>query len=54
MCVVLAVVGDPVDDRSLHGHRAEHRERVAHGGASLEGAVGEEAVVADRDPNGGQ
>ena len=36
--VVLAVVGDPGDDRALDGHRAQHREgvldRLARSGTS--------------------
>ncbi len=47
--VVLAVVGDPVDHRSLKRQRAEHRERVAEPAPGLEGAVGEQAVEADGD-----
>src|SRR5829696_2844381 len=48
--VVLAVVGDPRDDRALHRHRAEDRPRVLDGPVGGEGAVGEHAVEADRDP----
>ena len=53
--VVLAVVGDPGDHRPLDRRRAEDRQ---HGACSqrlgLEGAVGEEAVEADRDPEPGE
>ena len=52
--VVLAVVGDPGDHRSLDRHRAEHREDVLDRLRGLEGAVGEKAVEADRDPDRGQ
>ncbi len=48
--VVLAVVGDPGDHRALHGHRAEGREGVLGRLVGPEGAVGEHAVEADRDP----
>ena len=52
--VVLAVVGDPGDDRALHRHRAEHREGVFERLRGLEGAMGEQAVEADRDPDRGE
>ncbi len=52
--VVLAVVGDPVDHRALQRHRAEDRERVAQPRARLEGAMGQQAVKADRDAERGQ
>ena len=45
--VVLAVVSDPADRRALHRHAAENREGRAHHGRRLEGAVGEQTVVAD-------
>jgi hypothetical protein len=51
--VVLAVIGHPVEHGTLHRHRAEHGERVAHRRDRVEGAMGEEAVVADRDADGG-
>ena len=51
--VVLAVVGDPVDHRALDRHRAGGGERVLERLVGLEGAVGEHAVVADRDPDRG-
>ena len=54
MGVVLAVVGHPVDHRSLHGHRAEHGEPVLHGLRDLERAVSEQAVKADRDTEPGE
>jgi hypothetical protein len=52
--VVLAMVGHPRDDRALHGHRAQRRERVLDGLGRQEGAVREHAVVADGDPQGSQ
>ena len=52
--VVLSMVGDPVDHRALHRHRAEDGERVADPGLRLERAMGEEAVVPDRDPERGR
>jgi hypothetical protein len=48
--VVLAVVGDPVDDRALDRHRAEDGERRAQPRLRLERAMGEHAVEADRHP----
>jgi hypothetical protein len=39
--VVLAVVGDPIDHRSLHRHRAQHREHVAQPGVGFKRAVRE-------------
>src|SRR4029077_1109868 len=48
--VVLAVVGDPGDDRALDRGRAEHGEHRTGPGPGLEGPVGEEAMEADRDP----
>src|SRR6185295_2156527 len=45
--VVLAVVGDPADDRALDRHRAGHGQGVGHGLVGGEGAVGEQAVEAD-------
>ncbi len=47
--VVLAVVGDPGDDRPLDRRRAEYGEDPAYGWGGLEGAVREEAVKADGD-----
>ena len=46
--VVLAVVGDPLRDRPLHRHAAEHAEHGFHGRVSGEAAVSEIAVEADR------
>jgi hypothetical protein len=43
-----AVVGDPGDDGSLDGHRAEHGDDRAEGARGLKGAVGEHPVVAER------
>ena len=46
--VVLAVVGDPVDDRALDRHRAQaRRRRTRPASARLERAVGEQPVEAD-------
>src|ERR1700761_7220870 len=53
MSVVLAVVGDPREDRSLHRHRAEHGEGVLERLRGLERTVGEQAMKADRDPDRG-
>ena len=47
--VVLAMVGHPVHDRTLNGERPEDREQIAQGAVGLEGAMGQQAVVADRD-----
>ena len=46
--VVLAVVGDPVDDGSLHRQRTEDREQVPRALVGLECAVREHAVEARR------
>ena len=48
--VVLAMVGDPLDERALHRHAAEDRERRLHRRARLEALVREVAVEADRRP----
>ena len=45
--VVLPVVGDPLRDRALHGHRAEDRERRAEPLRRLEAAVREQTVEPD-------
>jgi hypothetical protein len=47
--VVTAVLGRPQRDRALDGHATRDHERDAQGAAALEGAVGEEPVVADGD-----
>ena len=52
--VVLAVVGHPLVDRTLERVRAHDREGDLDGAGCLEGAVGEEAVVADGDPESGE
>ena len=52
--VVLAMVGDPLDDRSLDRQGAEHRQRVADGGVGLKGAVRQEPVEPHRDPQAGE
>jgi len=46
--VVLAVVGDPGDDRALDRHRAEGREEVLDRLARHERPVGQHPVEADR------
>ena len=48
--MVLAVVGHPLRDRSLHRHAAEDREQRLDRDAGLEVAVGEVAVEADGRP----
>jgi hypothetical protein len=52
--VVLAVVCDPVQQRPLDGHRAEHGERVLDRLGRLEGAVREHPVEADGHAESGQ
>ena len=52
--MVLAMVGDPHEHRPLDRHRAEDRERPAHPLLRLERAMGEQAVIADRDPDARQ
>ncbi len=52
--VVLAVVGHPVDHRTLQRHRPEDRERVAQPRVRLERPVGQQAVEADRDADCGE
>ena len=52
--VVLAVIGDPGDDRPLDRRRAEDRQQAVQPAAGLEAAVGEVAVKADGDPKAGQ
>ena len=52
--VMLAMVGDPGNHRSLHGHRAEYGEDVLERFMGLKGAVGEKPVKPDRDPDRGQ
>ena len=47
--VVLAVVGDPADDRSLDGQRPGNGQRDPQRALRLEGAVREVAVEADGD-----
>jgi hypothetical protein len=47
--VVLAVIGDPLDHRTLYGERSENRERIPHGRVRLERAMGEQPVEADGD-----
>src|SRR5215213_8921979 len=48
-CVVLAVIGHPVDDRALDRHRAEDPERRPQPRLGLERTVREQAVEPDRD-----
>lgn len=52
--VVLAMVGDPGDNRPLDGHRAKDGEDVLERLRGLEGAVGEQAVKAYGDADRGQ
>jgi hypothetical protein len=52
--VVLAVVGDPRDDRAFDRGRAEDRQRAAHPALGLERPVREVAVEADRHAQAGQ
>ena len=52
--VVLAVVGDPGDDRALDRRRPEDRQEAMQPAIGLESAVGEVAVEADRDPEAGE
>ena len=51
--VVLAVVGDPGDHRTLDGHRAEHRDHGLECPRGFERAVGEHPVVAERHAEAG-
>ena len=51
--VVLAVVGDPRDDRALDRHRPERGEHVLDRLVGLERPVREQAVVADGDAETG-
>jgi hypothetical protein len=51
--VVLAMVGDPVDDRPLHGHRARGGEEVLDRLGRPERPVREHAVEADRHAEAG-
>jgi hypothetical protein len=48
--VMLAGIGDPLDHRALDRQRAEHGQGVANRAISLNRAVGEHPVKADRDP----
>jgi hypothetical protein len=52
--MVLAMVGDPLCDRALHGHGAEDAERPLDHGSRVEALVGEVAVEADRVPDRGE
>jgi hypothetical protein len=52
--VVLAVVGDPVDRRTLHGHRAGDGECDLEPTLRFKRAVGQHAVVTDDDSNSGE
>jgi hypothetical protein len=54
MGVVLAVVGHPVDHRSLHRHRACCGEQVLDRLGRAERAVREHAMEADRDAEAGE
>ena len=50
---MLAVRGDPVDDRPLGRHRAE-RPATPPGAAGLEAAMGQQPVIADGDAEAGE
>ena len=52
--VVLAMVGHPGDDRPLDRRRAAHGEDAAQPALGGEGAVGEEAMEADRHAQSGE
>ena len=52
--MVLAMVCDPHHDVALDAHLAENGKDVADGGIGLEGAVREQPVVTDGDPDTGQ
>jgi len=52
--VVLAMVGDPGDDRALDRRRAEDREQAVQPPGGFEGAVGEVAVETDCYPQPGE
>jgi len=49
--MVLAMVRNPGEHGPLDGHRAERRQRVADASVRLEGAVREQAVEPDGDPD---
>ena len=52
--MVLAMVGNPGDHGSLHGHRAEHGEGIFQRLEGLKGAVREQAVKANRYADRGE
>jgi hypothetical protein len=51
--VMASMLGSPLDDGRLHGHRAQHAQHEFHHLVRLERAVREEPVKADRDPQPG-
>ena len=52
--VVLAVVGDPVEDRALHAQLAQPRERALEPRVDAEGAMRQQPVEADGHPHRGR
>jgi hypothetical protein len=52
--VMRAVVGNPVEHRTLDRERPEHRERPLEPRVGGERPVGEQPVEADRPPRGGE
>ena len=53
MGVMLAMVGDPGDHGALDGERAGDGKRIGGGLVGGERAMGQQAVIADRDAEGG-
>ena len=52
--VVLAMVGDPIHDRTLNRERTEHRQAVLDPGVGLEGTVRQQPMEAKRHAGGAQ
>ena len=50
--LVATMLGDPAEDRTLHGHRTECRENEPEDGVGFETLVREEPVEADGDADG--
>ena len=50
MRMVLAVVGDPVEDGALQAHPAEYGPHVLQAVVGLEASVREQPVIPDRHP----
>ncbi|CAD78147.1 hypothetical protein-transmembrane prediction [Rhodopirellula baltica SH 1] len=50
VCVVFSVVGDPIKRRSFSGKTANGSERVSHPVVSLHASVGQQAVIAEANP----